>query len=69
MLCNLRDYVKTFMYVHAYTGSSRKNATLLHHYNLGLKLINCLISLRYVAEVRQILRIQLDLNYCKQVIV
>ena len=48
----------------AYTGSLRKNATLLHHYNLGLKLINCLISLTYVAELRQILIIQFDLNYC-----
>ena len=46
-----------------YTGSLRKNATLLHHYNLGLKLM---ISLTYIAEVRQILKIQLDLNYCKR---
>ena len=52
------------VYIHA--GFSRKNATLLHHYNLGLKLINCLISLTYVAQVRQILTIQLDLNYYKR---
>ena len=45
---------------------TRKNATLLQHFNLGLKLINCLISLTYVVEVRQILTIQLDLNYCKR---
>ena len=43
-----------------HTGSLRKNATLLHHYNLGLKLINCLISLTCVAELRQILIIQFD---------
>ena len=49
-----------------YTGSSQKNTTLLHHHNLGLKLINCLISLTYVLDVRQILTIQLDLNYCKR---
>ena len=49
-----------------HTGSSRKNATLLHQYNLGLKLINYMISLTYVAEVWQILTIQLDLNYCKR---
>ena len=42
------------------------NATLLHHYYLGFKLINYLILLTYVAEVRQILTIQLDLNYCKR---
>ena len=54
------------IYAASYTGSLRKNATLLHHYNLGLKLINCLISLTYVAELRQILIIQFDLNYCKR---
>ena len=43
-----------------YTGSLPKNATLLHHYNFGLKLFNCLISLTCVAELGQILIIQFD---------
>ena len=50
--------VKTNTFWALTTGSLQKNATLLHHYNLGLKLINCLISLTYVAELRQILIIQ-----------
>ena len=43
-----------------------KEHNALNPYNSGLKLINCLIPLAYVAVVRQIQKIQLDFNYCER---